>query len=48
MLCRYVKQYALTLEYFVYLINVFEIHKISVIIANKRQEEKLVTSTFNI
>ena len=46
MLCRYVKQYALTLEYFVYLINVFEIHKISVIIANKRQEEKLATSTF--
>jgi len=35
MLCRYVKQYALTLEYLVYLINVFEIHKISVIIANK-------------
>ena len=42
MLCRYVKQYALTLEYFVYLINVFfEIHKISVFIANKRQVEKL-------
>ena len=39
MLCRYVKQYALTLEYFVYLINVFKNHKISVIIANKRQEK---------
>jgi len=48
MLCRYVKQYALTLEYFVYLIHVFEIHNISVIIANKRQEEKLATSTFII
>ena len=48
MLCRYVKHYALTLEYFVHLINVFEIHKISVIIGNKRQKEKLPTSTFNI
>ena len=48
MQCRYVKQHALTLEYFVYLINVFEIHKISVIIANKRQEEKLATLTFII
>jgi len=28
--------------------NVFEIHKISMIIANKRQEGKLVTSTFHI
>ena len=46
MLCRYVKPYALTLEYFVHLINVFEIHKISVNIANKRQEEKLATSTY--
>jgi len=26
----------------------FEIHKISVIIANERQVEKLATSTFNI
>ena len=48
MLCRYVKPYALTLEYFVHLINVFEIHKISVIIANKKQKEKLATLTFNI
>lgn len=48
MLCRYVKHYALTLKYFVYLINVFEIHKISANIANKRQEEKLATLVFNI
>ena len=37
-----------TLEYCVYLTNVFEIHKLSMIIANKRQEEKLAISTFNI
>ena len=39
MLCRYVEQYAFTLEYFLYLINVFEIHKISVIIAKKDKKK---------
>jgi len=39
MLCRYVKQYAFTLKYFLYLINVFEIHKISVIIAKKTRRK---------